>query len=85
MATAHLSEELAARKRLPPPPVRKALRLAAGASLEATGEAAGGVTDEAVRLWELGKRTPRGENLRAYVEVLDLFRTALAEESATRT
>jgi hypothetical protein len=72
-ALEQLTQELIARKQLPAVPMRRALRQAAGASLERTAEAVGGVTHEAVRTWELGKREPRGRNAAAYGAVLRRF------------
>ena len=72
-ALEELTQELTARKQLPAVPMRRALRLAAGASLERTAQAVGGVTHEAVRTWELGKREPRGRNAIAYATVLRRF------------
>jgi hypothetical protein len=80
-ALEELTQEFVARKQLPAVPMRRALRLAAGASLERTAEAVGGVTHEAVRTWELGKREPRGRNAIAYGAVLRRF-AELASESA---
>src|SRR5947207_15793525 len=72
-ALEELTQELTARKQLPAVPMRRALRLAAGASLERTAQAVGGVTHEAVRTWELGKREPRGPNAISYAAVLRRF------------
>jgi hypothetical protein len=38
------------------------------------------VTQQAVSFWEVGARTPRGENLEHYVEVLRVFRRAIGED-----
>lgn len=65
------------RRSLPPPPVRRAIRLAAGASLPELGRVLG-VTGEAVRLWESGLRNPRGANLAAYIRVLSLLQSELS-------
>jgi hypothetical protein len=79
-----LTQELVARKQLPPVPMRRALRQAAGASLERTAEAVGDVTHEAVRTWELGKREPRGRNAIAYGAVLRRFAELAAHTPDTR-
>jgi hypothetical protein len=79
-ALEELTQELTARKQLPAVPMRRALRLAAGASLERTAQAVGGVTHEAVRTWELGLREPRGRNAIAYAAVLRRF-SELASDS----
>jgi transcriptional regulator with XRE-family HTH domain len=71
-ATTTLREELAARRDLPPPAERRALREAAGISLETVAREIG-VTRQAVGHWEAGDRRPRGANLRRYVEVLRIL------------
>ena len=58
-----------ARRELPPPVMRRAIRQAAGASLRAIAEAVG-VTPQAVAFWERDERTPTGDRLLRYVEVL---------------
>ena len=68
-----LSERVKAHAELPPPATRRALRQAAGVSLADVADVVG-VTRQAVSLWELGARTPRNTNLRAYVEILRIFR-----------
>lgn len=62
-----------ARRALPSPASRRALREQAGASRESVA-AAVGVTPGAVYFWEKGLRSPKGENLLRYVEVLALLR-----------
>lgn len=62
-------EETRARRALPSPAMRKAIRQDAGVSLRRAG-AALGVSGQAVALWERGERTPRGANLTEYVELL---------------
>ena len=47
----------------------RALRLAAGLTLEEIAGAVG-VTRQAVAAWETGERRPRGENARRYGEAL---------------
>lgn len=73
-----LAVRVATRNELPPPTVRRALRTAAGCSLEEVAEVVG-VTRQAVTLWEGGARTPRGANLEAYVEVLRTLRQAMVD------
>lgn len=68
-----LRATLDAKRALPPPAARRALRLAAGASIADVADAVG-VTRQAISYWELGRRTPRGEALRRYVAVLDVLR-----------
>jgi transcriptional regulator with XRE-family HTH domain len=75
---AELEGRVQARSELPSPPVRRALREAAGASLDEVGSVVG-VTRQAVALWESGERTPRGANLGGYVAVLRVFRRAMSE------
>ena len=70
-----LSRRLKARRELPPPEIRRALRRGAGASLADVAKVVG-ATRQAVSLWEWGKRRPRGEQLEAYLEVLQVFRDA---------
>jgi DNA-binding transcriptional regulator YiaG len=68
-----LAEQVAARNELPSPAVRRALRLAARVAREAIGEVCG-VSGEAVRLWENGRRNPSGAHLIAYVAALRVLR-----------
>jgi DNA-binding XRE family transcriptional regulator len=68
-----LSEQARSRRALPPLPARRAIRLAAGATLGDVGEAVG-VSRQAVHHWESGLAQPRGEHLVAYVQVLDQLR-----------
>lgn len=64
-----LIELVRLRKSLPAPPMRRAIRQAAGIS-EAALAASIGVTRAAVHNWETGRRFPHGDNLRRYAEVL---------------
>ncbi len=73
MSIALLEESLNARRSLPPPATRRALRQAAGVSRVAVARACG-VTRQAVAHWEAGTRQPRAEHLTLYVEVLRLLR-----------
>jgi transcriptional regulator with XRE-family HTH domain len=73
-----LVERVEARRELPSPTVRRALRQAAGVSLDDVG-AAVGVTGQAVRWWESGAREPNAENLRPYLEVLRAFKRAMSD------
>jgi ribosome-binding protein aMBF1 (putative translation factor) len=54
---------------LPSPAVRRALRQQARLSLKDVGDALG-VSPEAIRNWESGRRTPRPEHLHGYVSFL---------------
>jgi DNA-binding transcriptional regulator YiaG len=78
-AGAAISAKIALRRRLPPPPMRRALRQAAGLS---TLEVASclGVTRQAVSQWERGERTPREELLAAYIDALDAMSTGSRPE-----
>ena len=60
---------LAEARQLPPPAVRKALRLASGLTLQEVASVIG-VTRSAVQRWETGKRTPSGELRVQYAELL---------------
>ncbi|MCU1592172.1 MAG: polymerase subunit sigma-24 [Frankiales bacterium] len=62
-------------QQLPPPRTRRALRQAAGLSTEQLGHVLG-VTRQTVSNWETGRRTPRGEQLVAYLEALRFLRQA---------
>lgn len=76
--TTVLIRKVRRRRELPPPAVRRALRLASGLTQADIAEVVG-VTRECVARYELGQRTPRGAQLDAYLEVL----AALAAEGAT--
>ncbi len=58
------------RRRLPEPTMRRYLRERAGLTQDDIG-AALGVSRVAVTRWELGQRTPRGNLLDRYIELLD--------------
>lgn len=79
MSSTRLLERVRARRELPSPEMRRALRKAAGASLAEVAEAVG-VTRQAVSMWELGQRSPRPTHLPAYLEVLRVFRRTMSEE-----
>lgn len=70
MEPADVRRRISARRRLPAPSERRSIRVAAGLSQEEVA-ALVGVHRESVSRWELGQRSPRGEMLVAYVEVLD--------------
>jgi transcriptional regulator with XRE-family HTH domain len=67
-----LRERVEARRALPPPRLRRALRQSAGISLETLAESLG-VSRETVRLWETGAHEPYERNLAAYVEALEIL------------
>ena len=71
--TETLRAELRARRELPPPAMRKAIREAAGVTRTKVARSVG-VTRQAVALWESGRRTPSGRYLEAYLRVLRLLR-----------
>lgn len=76
-ALCDIRDAIRLRRELPPPEERRALREAAGVSLAALGRACG-VSHVAVHTWETGRKRPRGEHLRRYVDALRVLR----EESA---
>ena len=57
---------------------RRAIRVAAGATLAEVGDAVG-VTGEAIRLYEAGRRTPRGLHLERYAAALDALQAELTD------
>jgi DNA-binding transcriptional regulator YiaG len=70
----HLARRVRLLDELPDPLIRRHLREQAGASLSQSA-AAIGAQKEALRLWELGKRRPRGEMLDRYAGLLRMFAT----------
>lgn len=66
-------ERVELRRGLPAPPQRKALRQAAGLTLEEMGRLAG-CTAQAVDNWEAGRREPSGPYLAGYVDALRIAR-----------
>jgi DNA-binding transcriptional regulator YiaG len=79
-----LTRRVKARRELPPPETQRALRRAAGASLADVAKVVG-TTRQAVSLWELGRRSPTGGRLDAYLEVLRVFREAAAHPTPKMT
>lgn len=67
--TQHLVKKIRIIRDLPPPAIRRALRVGAGLTEKDIASVLG-VTHVTVSRYELGKRTPRGTVLAAYVEVL---------------
>ena len=65
-------EEARLRRTLPNPETCRLLRLRAGVPQHAVAEAIG-VRQTTVSRWERGRRHPRGEQLRGYLEALDLL------------
>lgn len=68
-----LVEEVRLARRLPPPADRKAIRKAAGVSHGRVADELG-VHRITVLKWESGDRTPRGDRLRRYVELLEALK-----------
>lgn len=66
---------------LPSPAERRRLRERAGVSQEDVARVVG-VTREAVTRWESGLRTPRGQRLDQYVQVLHHLADATEESAA---
>lgn len=69
------------RRQLPPPAERRAIRDAAGCSLDELADVLN-VTREGVRLWETGQREPRRTNLTSYLEALRALKSAVDEGAA---
>lgn len=77
METTHdrILERVRVHQALPPPRDRRALRTAAGLTLQEIATAVG-VTPAAVWQWEHGHRNPNGKHLDAYLEALKALDTA---------
>lgn len=73
--TDSVRSRLRVRSDLPPPKERVGLRRAAELTQQELADAIG-VTRAALSLWELGRRTPRGQLLDRYVEALRALREA---------
>jgi len=67
----------AARRRLPPPAVRRQIREASGASQRDVAHEIG-VDPAQVSRWESGQREPRGENAIRYAAILRRLMEAVA-------
>lgn len=65
-----LVEEVRRARRLPPPQLAKAIRMAAGVSQQRLADELG-VHRVSVARWELGQRRPRGRLLVSYGALLD--------------
>lgn len=59
----------ALRQQLPPPAMRRAIRVSAGLSAAAVGDFCG-VSRQIAAAWERGDRNPSGERLERYAELL---------------
>ena len=68
-----LLETKRARVELPPPSERRALRKALGLTVQEVAKLIG-CSHVAVVHWEKGERTPQGENLERYRELLDALK-----------
>lgn len=77
METTHdrIRERVRVHQALPPPEDRRALRTAAGLTLQEIATAVG-VTPAAVWQWEHGKRNPNGKHLDAYLDALNALELA---------
>ncbi|WP_375492008.1 helix-turn-helix transcriptional regulator [uncultured Jatrophihabitans sp.] len=64
-----LVERARLRQQLPPPRIRRAIRVAAGVTQAEAAEALD-VSRQAFIHWELGERTPRRGNAEAYAQLL---------------
>lgn len=73
--TTGLVEQVKLTRRLPPAPVAKAIRAAAGVSQQQVADELG-VDRVTVARWEGGQRRPRGALLSRYVDLLDALREA---------
>ncbi len=82
MATApkQLRDRVRDRRELPPPAVRRALRLTAGLTLEEIADAMGReVTPAAIGHWESGRREVGRRHLSAYAAVLRFLREEVGD------
>jgi len=70
IATGPVAAKLSARRRLPAPAMRKAIRVQAQAT-QADLASLLHVQPETICRWESGTRTPSGRHLVRYVELLD--------------
>jgi DNA-binding transcriptional regulator YiaG len=70
-ATEKLTNRIAARRSLPPPEMRRAIRRAARASLQDVASAfEPPVSRHSVMAWERGTRSPGAGNIEQYVAIL---------------
>ena len=72
----NIADKIRAHKALPPPAMRRALRVASGLT-QADIAAPVQVHRAAISRYESGVRTPRGRHLIAYVAVLEELRRAM--------
>lgn len=78
-----ITREVHARLRLPSPAMAREIRRAAGVSQMRLAHELG-VTGVTVGRWESGSRSPRGDLLVAYVDLLDELATATGRPSRER-
>jgi transcriptional regulator with XRE-family HTH domain len=71
-----LLSQVKAKRALPSPAQRKAIRLASSASVAAVA-AACGVSEVTIGRWEKGDRSPSGKHLERYLEVLRVLQDAV--------
>lgn len=81
---AHVDRRAKALRSMPDPPVRKAIREAVHVSQSEIARALG-VSPQAVQMWEAGARTPRGDNLFAYVTVIEELRRRAPDVAVERS
>lgn len=85
MNAAELVERVRRRRSLPPPALRRAIRLAGDLTLTAIGEAMSPpVTATAVYHWERGERMPSGDYLQQYLTLLDDLMRVIPREELER-
>jgi transcriptional regulator with XRE-family HTH domain len=70
-----LKQRAESRRVLPAPEERRRIRKDAGATLEEVAEVVG-VTRQTVILWENGSRSPSGERLTRYMDLLRVLQEA---------
>lgn len=75
-----LRARLHRRATLPSPAARRAIRLAAGATLDEVARAVG-VSHEAIRLYEAGRRFPKDANLARYAACLAALQQGLGGDT----
>lgn len=68
-----LAQKVRAKRELPPPEERRAIRIAAGVSQEDIAKELG-LSRAAISRWETDKRTPQDEHLLGYVKILRTLR-----------
>jgi transcriptional regulator with XRE-family HTH domain len=68
-----LAQEVANRRRLPPPAIASAIRREAGVTQERLARELG-VSRVSISRWESGSRVPSGENRNRYADLLEEIR-----------